>query len=161
MEFHDDYPHYEVMSNHDEEYGKKARRKLWNVFWLMLIVTIAELIVGFIAPSKGWSGTLALKVFFISFTLVKAGAIVWWFMHLGNEVKPFKYTILLPYSVLILYTIFILLTEGTYAGGSGRFAKLDPIFKKQQEELKLRHGHHDAAEHSDTHSESSHSGDHD
>jgi cytochrome c oxidase subunit IV len=96
MEFHDDYPHYEVMSNHDEEYGKKARRKLWNVFWLMLIVTIAELIVGFIAPSKGWSGTLALKVFFISFTLVKAGAIVWWFMHLGHEVKPFKYTILLP-----------------------------------------------------------------
>ncbi|MCX8080976.1 MAG: cytochrome C oxidase subunit IV family protein [Bacteroidia bacterium] len=141
MEFNDNYPKYEVMSNHDEEYGKKARRKLWNVFWLMLFVTIAELVVGFIAPSKGWTGTFGLKFFFISFTLIKAGAIVWWFMHLEHEVKFFKYVILLPYSVFMLYAIFIILTEGTYAGGSGRFAPLDPIFKKQQAELKLRHGH--------------------
>lgn len=141
MEFNDNYPKYEVMSNHDEAYGKKARRKLWNVFWLMLFVTLAELIVGFIAPSKGWTGTFGLKFFFISFTLIKAGAIVWWFMHLEHEVKFFKYVILLPYSIFMLYAIFIILTEGTYAGKSGRFAPLDPIFKKQQEELKLHHGH--------------------
>ena len=31
------------MFNHDEAHGKKARRTLWNVFWIMLIITIAEL----------------------------------------------------------------------------------------------------------------------
>src|ERR1043166_9725685 len=96
MEFHDNYPPYEVMSNHDEEHGRKARRVLWNVFWIMLFVTIFELIVGFMAPSKGWTGHLWLKILFITLTVVKAAAIVLYFMHLGGEVKALKYTILLP-----------------------------------------------------------------
>ena len=56
-DFHDNYPQYEIMSNHDEDYGKKARRTLWNVFWVMLAITVFELVVGFMAPSHGWSGT--------------------------------------------------------------------------------------------------------
>ncbi len=139
MEFHDDYPSYETMYNHDEAYGKKARRTLWNVFWIMLAITVFELIIGFMAPSKGWSGTLGLKVLFIGLTIVKAAAIVWWFMHLGHEVKFFKYVILLPYAIFMLYTIFIILTEGTYSGGSGRFAPTDPIFINQQKELAKKH----------------------
>ncbi|MGE0567507.1 MAG: hypothetical protein AB7O73_06120, partial [Bacteroidia bacterium] len=68
MEFNDNYPSYETMYNHDEDYGKKARRTLWNVFWLMLVVTIVELVIGFIAPAQGWSGSLGLKVLFIGLT---------------------------------------------------------------------------------------------
>src|SRR5690348_6546081 len=106
-DFHDNYPQYEVMSNHGEEEGRKARRTLWNVFWVMLIITVFELIIGSMAPSHGWSGTMWLKVLFITLTLVKAAAIVLWFMHLGHEVKFFKYIILVPYLVFMLYTIFI------------------------------------------------------
>ncbi len=51
-EFHDDYPQYEFMAHHSEEEGKVMRRKLWNVFWIMLAVTIAELIIGSFA--KDW-----------------------------------------------------------------------------------------------------------
>lgn len=145
-DFHDNYPEYEKMSNHDEAYGKKSRRTLWNVFWVMLAITVFELIVGFMAPSRGWSGTAWLKVLFISLTLVKAAAIVLWFMHLGHEVKFFKYVILTPYLVFMAYTIFIILDEGVYSGGEGRFTKVDPIFVEQQEALKSSH-HHDAAEH--------------
>jgi len=140
MEFHDDYPSYETMYNHDEAYGKKARRTLWNVFWLMLAVTIFELVVGFYAPSQGWSGTFTLKFLFIGLTIVKAAAIVWWFMHLGHEVKFFKYAILLPYTIFMFYTIFIVLTEGTYAGGSNKMTKVDQIFIDQQQELAKKHG---------------------
>ncbi len=141
MEFHDDYPSYETMYNHDEEYGKKARRKLWNVFWIMLGITILELIVGFLAPGKGWTGMLWLKIFFIGFTIIKAGYIVMSFMHLGHEVKFMKYVILMPYIVFMFYTIFIILTEGTYAGGAGRFTRVDPVLVNQQIELKKHHGH--------------------
>lgn len=148
-EFHDNYPSYETMHNsyHDEAYGKKARRTLWNVFWIMLAITVVELIIGFMAPSKGWSGTFGLKALFIGLTLVKAAAIVMWFMHLNHEVKFFKYVILLPYFIFMLYTVFIILTEGTYAGGSGRFAKLDPILIQQQKDLANKHhgGGHEAA----------------
>lgn len=135
-EFHDNYPQYEVMSNHGAEDGKQIRSVLWKVFWVMLIITVAELIIGFLAPSNGWSGTLWLKTLFISLTIVKAAAIVLWFMHLGHEVKFFKWIILAPYLVFMFYTIFIVLTEGTYSGTSGHFTKVDPIFVKQQEALK-------------------------
>jgi cytochrome c oxidase subunit 4 len=145
MEFHDNYPQYEVMANHGEEEGKKNRRTLWNVFWVMLFITIFELVVGSLAPSKGWSGTWWIKTLFISLTIAKAGAIVLWFMHLKGEVKFFKWAILAPYITFMLYTIFIILTEGTYAGSSGRFTPVDPILVKQQQELKLHHGHHNAA----------------
>ncbi|MFO0357962.1 MAG: cytochrome C oxidase subunit IV family protein [Sphingobacteriaceae bacterium] len=160
-EFNDNYPSYETMhtSYHDEAYGKKARRTLWNVFWIMLAITIFELIVGFMAPSKGWSGTLGLKVLFIGLTIIKAAAIVWWFMHLSHEVKFFQYIILMPYIIFMLYTIFIVLTEGTYSGGSGRFARIDPILVKQQEDLKKGHhggGHEAAASHEEAPKEEAH-----
>ena len=160
-EFNDNYPSYETMYNHDEAYGKKARRTLWNVFWIMLAITVVELVIGFLAPSKGWSGTLTLKVLFIGLTIVKAAFIVMWFMHLKHEVKFFKYVILMPYMIFILYTIFIVLTEGTYAGGSGRFAKLDPIIVKQQADLRANKGHHDggheaAASHEEAPKEETH-----
>lgn len=145
-EFHDNYPQYEVMSNHGEDEGKKARSVLWKVFWVMLAITVFELVMGFLAPSKGWSGTLWLKVLFITLTIAKAAAIVLWFMHLGHEVKFFKYAILVPYLVFMFYTIFIVLTEGTYAGSAGHFTKVDPIFIQQQEELKHAH-QHDGADH--------------
>ncbi|HQQ93263.1 MAG TPA: cytochrome C oxidase subunit IV family protein [Bacteroidia bacterium] len=145
MEFHDNYPQYELMSNHGEEEGKKARKTLWNVFWVMLAITIFELVVGFLAPSKGWSGTWWIKTLFISLTLAKAAAIVLWFMHLGHEVKFFKYIILMPYILFMLYTIFIVLTEGTYAGTSGNLTRVDPIFVKQQQDLK--NAHHSAESH--------------
>ena len=154
MEFHDDYPSYETMSNHGEEDGKKARKVLWNVFWVMLFITIFELIVGSLAPSKGWSGTLGLKVLFIGLTVLKAAAIVIWFMHLGHEVKFFKYIILLPYIIFIVYTIFIILTEGTYSGRPGKFTRVDKIFIDQQEKLKNSHhggGASSQQEHESTH----------
>jgi cytochrome c oxidase subunit IV len=156
MEFHDDYPQYEVMAHHDEAAGKKIRRTLWNVFWVMLVITIGELIVGFKAPDMGWTGTLGLKVFFIFFTILKAGFIVMSFMHLGHEVKFFKYTILLPYCVFMFYCIFICLNEGTYAGQAENRTSIDKLLVQQQEDLRKHKGHHGggqekSAEHNEEH----------
>jgi len=142
MEFHDDYPEYEKMAHHDEAQGKKMRRTLWNVFWVMLIITIFELIIGFMAPTHGWSGALWLKTLFISLTIAKAGFIVMAFMHLGHEVKFFKYTVLAPYTVFMLYLIFISLNEGTYSGKAENRTPIDHLLVKQQEDLRAGHGHH-------------------
>jgi len=146
-EFHDNYPQYEVMSNHGEEEGRVARKILWRVFWVMLFITIFELVVGFMAPSRGWSGTWWLKTLFIGLTVIKAAAIVMWFMHLGHEVKFFKYAILSLYIGLMCYTIFVVLTEGVYAGRTRNVTKVDPIFVEQQEALKNAHGANHGSEH--------------
>ncbi|HXD94827.1 MAG TPA: cytochrome C oxidase subunit IV family protein [Bacteroidia bacterium] len=139
MEFHDDYPQYETMYQHDEAHGKQIRSKLWKVFWLLLAITLLELFVGFKATSWGLLGSTFLKFFFIFFTLVKAGGIVLVFMHLIDETKFFRYTILLPYSVFILYLIFIILVEGTYCGYPLNKTSLDKNYKIQQIVLRKHH----------------------
>ena len=133
MEFNDNYPQYELMAHHSEEDGKKTRKKLWKVFWIMLGITIVELIVGFYNTHFP---DLALKVIFIGFTIVKAGFIVLSFMHLGDEVKAFKYAVLVPFCVFIIYLVFIDdLGEGSY---SKRYrAVMDPNVTE----------HHQDAEH--------------
>ena len=142
MEFHDDYPEYEKMAAHSEEDGKKLRRTLWNVFWIMLIITILELVIGFLAPGNGWSGTLWLKTLFITLTIAKAGFIVMAFMHLGHEAKFFKYTVLAPYTIFMFYCIFICLNEGTYSGKAANRTPIDQLLVKQQEDLRAHKGHH-------------------
>ena len=81
-----------------------------------------------------------LKVLFIGLTVVKAAAIVLWFMHLGHEVKFFKYVILMPYITFILYAVFIILVEGVYSGYPDNMTKVDKIFIDQQ--LNLKKGSH-------------------
>ena len=119
MEFNDNYPQYEMMAHHSDEAGKKLRRRLWNVFWLLLAITIAELVIGIYAKSwglqlEGGKSTISLKFIFLTLTLVKAAYIVLTFMHLGDERKVFKYVILVPYIIFILYLVFIALMEGNY-----------------------------------------------
>ena len=94
---------------------------IWRVFWILLIVTAVEVILGIIKPAalidNNFLGTTILNVIFIVLTIIKAAYIVMEFMHLGNEVKGLKWTILLPAIVLIPYLVFILLVEGHYIFG--------------------------------------------
>jgi cytochrome c oxidase subunit IV len=155
MDFHDDYPEYEKMSNHSEEEGKPIRKKLWMVFWIMLGVTILELIIGTYASSLGLldserrSSTI-LKIIFVGLTIVKAGYIVMIFMHLGHEVKFMKWSILAPYIVFICYLIFIVIVEGSYVGiPSNRTPPHQQYLDNRKaivNELNSGHGHSSGAE---------------
>lgn len=87
---------------------------IWRVFWIMLIITIIELIVGFKANDWNVSRTF-LKFFFIALTILKAYYIVFAFMHLKDENKPLRYTIIIPFVMFITYLIYIALTEGVYS----------------------------------------------
>ena len=148
-EFHDDYPQYELMAHHSEEEGKVIRKKLWGVFWIMLTITIIELIIGFNA--KEWhlldsvdrTSTSTLKVLFIGMTLGKAYFIVYSFMHLGHEVKGVKYAIIAPYTVFILYLTYILVAEANYV--KVMKDRMDPIIVEQKVKLNEAaisgHGH--------------------
>lgn len=156
-DFHDDYPQYELMAHHSEEEGKIKRKKLWKVFWILLGVTIIELIIGSFA--KEWhllnddrTSTLLLKIIFIGLTIGKAYFIVFSFMHLGDEKKALKYSIILPYTIFILYLVFILLTEAVYNGKHKE--KMDELIVKQKIELNeaAASGHHSGGEnHGESH----------
>ena len=91
---------------------------VWKVFWILLIVTTVEVVLGLIKPSflvaTIFLGTKLINHVFIILTLVKAAYIVNVFMHLGFERKSLQWTILLPAFILVPYLLFILLSEAGY-----------------------------------------------
>lgn len=150
-EFHDDYPQYELMAHHSEEEGKVKRKKLWRVFWIMLTITIFELIIGSYASKLGLlnedrTSSVILKIIFIGLTLLKAAFIVMSFMHLGDEKKVMKWSILAPYGVFIIYLIGIIITEANYC--RVHKAEMDHIIVQQKIDLNnaAKNGHHEEAE---------------
>lgn len=84
-------------------------KRIWRVFWVLSILTITELALGYLlyATHGDWSYTLVLstKVVIGLLTLAKAYYIVSVFMHLGDEVRNFIMTIVVP---LILFVWFII-----------------------------------------------------
>lgn len=118
-----------MLAHHDDAAGKKIRRKLWNVFWLLLAVTLIEIGVGLYASEHSDVSKLFLKCFFIFFTIVKAFYIVYVFMHLGDEARVAKWIIIAPFTGFILYLIFMLVM------GEGNYQKVhridDPIINKE------------------------------
>ena len=92
---------------------------IWKVFWILLIVTAVEVVLGIIKPpflvETIFLGTKLLNHVFIILTIVKAAYIVSVFMHLGFERKSLIWTILLPACILVPYLLFIILTEGAHA----------------------------------------------
>ena len=102
---------YALNAHHSEEEGVKIRKKILFVTVLLTVITAVEVAMGIIfkrAETFTWE---TIKWSFIILTLVKAGYIVMIFMHLGDERKNLRNTILIPYLVFIIYLIFIALTE--------------------------------------------------
>ncbi|MBI1305445.1 MAG: hypothetical protein GC181_02395 [Bacteroidetes bacterium] len=86
-------------------HGTKA---LWKTFWLLFFVTILDIILYFqMTPGMGRNIT------FILLGLVKAGFIVFIFMHMSYEQKTLKLTIILP-MIFVLYLIAYLLKEASF-----------------------------------------------
>ncbi len=63
---------------------------IWKVFWILLIITGVEVVLGIIKPEillVQFLGTSILNFIFIVLTLVKAAYIVQIFMHVKYEKK--------------------------------------------------------------------------
>ena len=100
------------MSDHESPQGTAW---IWKIFWLLLVITTVEVVLGIIKPEillTSLAGTSVLNLIFIGLTLVKAAYIVQYFMHLKYEVTSLKYAIYLPVLILIPYLTFILIFEG-------------------------------------------------
>ena len=113
FEEYPDFPNYEEMAVHDETHGKQIRKKLWMVFWIMLVITLIELVIGAFFSEQ--LSEINKEYTFIFFTVLKAFFIVWVFMHLGDEKKALKYVIIAPYTLFIFYLAFMAITEGAYS----------------------------------------------
>lgn len=103
--------HPDVHGHHDEAAGVASRKKIWQVFWILLALTVIEFIIAFTIGR----GTFR-NVTFILMTLVKAFYIVAFFMHLKDEIKSMIVTIIVPL-VFVCWLILALLVEGSFMNG--------------------------------------------
>ena len=110
----DDIIEYSLYNHHTEAEGVKKRKTIWNIFWLLLGVTIVEVGLGFMF-SRDESMKLTLLIIFVILTLGKAYFIALSYMHLGDEVKGFMYSVLIPFFLFVTYLMVITLIEVSYS----------------------------------------------
>tara|TARA_Y100000589_G_scaffold166825_2_gene158796 strand:- start:437 stop:754 length:318 start_codon:yes stop_codon:yes gene_type:complete len=97
--------------------------RIWKVFWILLALTTVEVLLGIFKPpllvDNMIIGVTLLNHTFIILTIIKAYYIVAIFMHLGDETKSLKISIVAPMFLLIPYLLFILLVEASFHGAIG------------------------------------------
>jgi cytochrome c oxidase subunit IV len=107
---HFDNPEITFQPDHSGGTGK-----IWKIFWVLSILTIVELALGYflylqtgkISNAVGLSTKIAIALL----TLAKAYYIVSVFMHLGDEIRNFIMTIIVPL-VLFVWFIIAFLADG-------------------------------------------------
>ena len=97
---------------------KSNVQKVWGVFLFLSVVTIIEVAFGIIKPEvlteNRFLSMKLLNWIFIILTLVKAYYITWDFMHMRDEKKSLRRSVVWTGVFLICYLILILLIEGDY-----------------------------------------------
>lgn len=89
-------------------------KRIWKTFWLLSIVTIIELGLGLTIYNLVEKGNpsesliLFLKGVMCILTLAKAWWIVAVFMHLGDEIRSFVLSVIVPLLLLIWFIIAFL-----------------------------------------------------
>jgi cytochrome c oxidase subunit IV len=97
-------PSSEISIHHDPP---GTTKRIWRTFWILLIVTTIETLLGLAIHFMHMSAPVALmtKIVIIILTLLKAFYIVSIFMHLGDEIRNMVMTIVVP---LMLFVWFII-----------------------------------------------------
>lgn len=92
-------------------------KKIWKAFWVLLVLTIVELVLGltiyFVEMNPDYSNGLILfiKGVICILTLAKAFYIISIFMHLGDEVRTMILTVAIP-SLLFIWFITAFISDG-------------------------------------------------
>jgi len=97
---------------HDEHAGL-SKSKIWQVFFILLGITVVEFIIALVILPKGLVPHTAGNIAYILLTLLKAYYIVAFFMHLKFEKVGLQLSLGLAF-IFIAYFITLMLIEGGY-----------------------------------------------
>jgi cytochrome c oxidase subunit IV len=103
------YENPEITFQPDHSGGTK---KIWKIFWVLSVLTIVELALGYFLYAKGtdigYATVMATKITIGVLTIAKAYYIVSVFMHLGDEIRNFIMTIIVPLALFVWFIIAFL-----------------------------------------------------
>src|SRR5450432_2292970 len=93
------------------EFNTKA---IWKTFWILLAITVFEMIVAIIYFETHFFPKHILNGVFVIMTLAKAFFIVAELMHLGHELKNLIMTIAIPACLFIWFLIAFMWDGSSY-----------------------------------------------
>lgn len=117
-----EHAHHTSEVTHHHEPSDSTKR-IWRTFWLLLIITVIELVLGLImyaTDAPGWID-LFLKGVIVILTLAKAYYIVSIFMHLGDEIRNLIMTIVVPLMLFIWFIAAFLWDGNAYRTKRNRY----------------------------------------
>lgn len=108
-------------------------KEIWRTFWILLVLTIVELIMGYILIGVENRGLrMLLKGAIIILMLSKAFYIVAYFMHLKSEIRNLVMTIIVPLALLVWAIIAFLYDGNSFKNDRNTY---DP-YKRERSHIK-------------------------
>jgi len=101
------------MSETTTHEGVNMVKLIWRTFWILLAITIIEVgaALSYMSADPQHLHKMAINMFFVVASLMKAYFIVKVFMHMRFEVKTLVITVLVP-MIFLIYAVIMLLWEG-------------------------------------------------
>ena len=130
--------HGHTEAAHADEHGFDTKA-IWRTFWILLIITCIELVVGmFVAPQFPHTTKVWFNILYIIFTGAKAFYIIAEFMHLRHEIKNLIMTIAIP-ALLFIWFIGAFLWDGDSFKNLRH--SMDPYKAESHKAAPAQHGH--------------------
>lgn len=103
--------HAHTEGHEHEEHAGLSKGKIWQVFGILLLITVIEFIVALWVLPNGYMSHHVGNFVYIVLTLVKAFYIVAYFMHLKYEKLGLQLSLTISF-IFIIYFIVLMLIEG-------------------------------------------------
>jgi cytochrome c oxidase subunit IV len=101
----------DTTTSHDNAHGTFDTRPIWRTFWILLGITMMELILATIHLKTGFPPKYVLNGVYLILTCAKAFYIIAEFMHLRHEIKNLIMTIAIP-ALLFLWFFIAFVSDG-------------------------------------------------
>lgn len=101
-------------------------KRIWKTFWILLTITVIELLLGLTLYAIDINGDLRrmlIKGTIIILSLAKAYFIVSVFMHLGDEVRNLIITIVIPLMLFIWFITAFIIDGNSYKNLRNKYDK--------------------------------------
>ena len=102
----------ETTTNHGKAHASFDTKPIWRTFWILLGITMVELILATIHLKTGFPNKYVLNGMYLILTCAKAFYIIAEFMHLRHEIKNMIMTIAVP-ALLFVWFIIAFLWDGS------------------------------------------------
>jgi cytochrome c oxidase subunit IV len=102
----------ETTTTHGKEHASFDTKPIWRTFWILLGITMVELVLATIHLKTGFPNKYVLNGIYLILTCSKAFYIIAEFMHLRHEIKNMIMTIAVP-ALLFVWFIIAFLWDGS------------------------------------------------